>query len=162
MVSPPIRIATDDDWSGIWPIFQAVIATGETYPYAFDITEAEAKQLWLETPQATYVAENNGVIIGTYYLKPNQTGRGGHVCNAGYMVDAAGGQGLGRAMCTHSLDEARRLGFAAMQYNLVVATNEAAIHLWHDMGFQTIGLLPRAFHHETKGLVDALVMYRHL
>ncbi|MHA1598020.1 MAG: GNAT family N-acetyltransferase [Alphaproteobacteria bacterium] len=158
-----IRPATDDDWPGIWAIFRAVVRAGDTYPYPTDTSESEAKKIWIETPLATYVADDDGRVIGTYYLKPNQPGRGGHVCNAGYMVDAGmRGQGLGRTMCAHSMDEARRLGFTAMQYNLVVASNEAAVRLWQDMGFGIIGRLPRAFDHETKGLTDALLMYRQL
>lgn len=156
-----IRLATDADWPGIWAIFRVVVAAGDTYAFPTDASEEQAKQLWVDIPQATYVAEDAGQIVATYYLKPNQLGPGSHVCNAGYMVNAsARGQGLGRRLCAHSLREARRLGFKAMQYNSVVATNENAIHLWHDMGFETIGRLPLAFHHDKKGFVDALVMYR--
>ena len=110
---------------------------------------------------ATYVAVEGGEILGTYYIKPNQPGLGAHVCNAGYMVSAkARGKGIGRSMCAHSLKEAVNLGFKAMQYNLVAATNVFAIQLWKDMGFEIIGTLPKAFHHQAKGLVDAHIMYR--
>ena len=110
---------------------------------------------------ATYVAVEGGEILGTYYIKPNQPGLGAHVCNAGYMVSAmARGKGIGRAMCAHSLQEAVKLGFKAMQYNLVASTNGFAIQLWKDMGFDIIGTLPKAFNHKTKGLSDAHIMYR--
>ena len=109
----------------------------------------------------TYVAVADGEILGTYYIKPNQPRLGSHVCNAGYMVSAkARGKGIGRSMCAHSLKEAVKLGFKAMQYNLVAATNVHAIQLWKDMGFEIIGTLPKAFNHKTKGLVDAYVMYQ--
>ena len=49
-----------------------------------------------------------------------------------------------------------------MQFNLVVSTNEAAVHLWRKLGFEQVGVLPRAFDHARLGLVDALVMYRWL
>ena len=158
-----IRPATSDDWPGIWAIFRDVVETGDTYPYAPDTTEDEAKAIWIDAPQATYVAAGDGKITGTYTLKPNQPGLGSHVCNAGYMVlSSVRGQGLGRALCAHSLDEARRLGYRAMQYNLVVSTNKGAIRLWTEMGFETIGKLPEAFRLASGDYVDALVMSRRL
>ena len=158
-----IRQATDADWPGLWQIFRDVVRGGDTYPFAPDTDEAEARQLWMEIPQATYGAHRNGQVVGTYYLKPNQPPLGAHVCNAGYMVAAsARGQGVGQAMCEHSLGEARRLGFRAMQYNLVVAGNESARRLWTRMGFEDVGILPGAFHHSKLGYVDAIVMYRQL
>jgi len=161
-----IRQATDSDWPGIWEIFRDVVASGDTYPYAPDTHESEAKKIWIANPQATYVAiedGEDGQIIGTYYLKPNQAALGSHVCNAGYMVaQSARKKGLGRAMCEHSLKEARRLGFRAMQYNLVVASNENAVKLWKKMGFREIGVIPQAFQHASLGYVDALIMYRDL
>ncbi len=158
-----IRAATAADWPGIWKIFHLVVEAGDTYPYAPDTSEADAKALWIDLPQATYVGVDGDGVLGTYYLKPNQPTLGAHVCNAGYMVHpSARRQGVGRQLCAHSLDEARRLGFSAMQYNLVVAGNEGAIQLWTEMGFETIGTLSGAFRHATEGLVDALVMYRRL
>ena len=158
-----IRAATLDDWPGIWEIFHHVVKSGDTYPYAPDTSEDEAKVLWLDNPQATYVGIKDGRIKGTYYLKPNRPGLGAHVCNAGYMVHPdQRGRGVGRKLCAHSLEEARRLGFTAMQYNLVVTTNEKAIGLWTDMGFETVGVLTKAFRHAELGTVDALVMYREL
>jgi ribosomal protein S18 acetylase RimI-like enzyme len=72
------------------------------------------------------------------------------------------GQGIGRAMAEHSLSEARRLGFRAMQFNFVISTNTAAIRLWQELGFEIVGTLPLAFRHPNKGYVDVYVMYRSL
>lgn len=117
-------------------------------------------RLWVDVPQATFVADDSGHILGTYFLKPNQPGLGSHVCNAGYMVaGAARGRGVGEAMCRHSIDEARRLGFRAMQYNFVVASNPA-VRLWTKMGFETVGRLPQAYRHADGTFGDALVMYQ--
>ena len=158
-----IRAVIAADWPDIWEIFQHVVKKGDTYPYAPDIAEADAKALWIDLPQATYVGVDSGGVLGTYYLKPNQPALGAHVCNAGYMVHpSARRRGIGRQLCANSINEARRLGFSAMQYNLVVTGNKGAIRLWTEMGFETIGTLPGAFRHTTEGLVDALVMYRRL
>ena len=161
--APVVRRATPQDEEAIWQIFGQVVAAGDTYPYAPDTGREEALRLWLEVPRATYVAEIGGEVVGTYYIKDNQPGLGSHVCNCGYMVrSSARGRGVGRAMGTHSLDVARRLGYRGMQYNLVVATNRPSLALWRKMGFEIVGTLPGAFDHAELGLVDAHVMYRTL
>ena len=158
-----IRKATDEDWDHIWQIVHEVLSKGETYAYDPNTNKEQGYAIWMESPVATWVAVEHGEILGTYYIKPNQPGLGSHVCNAGYMVSAAArGKGIGRSMCAHSLKEAIRLGFKAMQYNLVAATNIFAIQLWQEMGFDIIGTLPKAFNHKAKGMVDAHIMYRQL
>lgn len=158
-----IKLAQDEDFEEIWPIIHEVLKKGDTYPCPSETTKADAFQIWMKHPRATYVAYIENEMVGTYYIKPNQPGLGSHVCNAGYMVAAkARRKGIGRAMCKHSLDEARTLGFKAMQYNLVVCTNKGAIKLWQELGFEIIGTLPKAFNHKDKGYVDALVMYQWL
>ena len=158
-----IREANPDDFKQIWPIFHAIVSAGETYGYATDTSQTEAQRLWMALPVKTYVAEENGIVLGTYYLKTNQAGPGQHVCNCGYMVSpAARGRGLATSMCEHSQHIARQLGYQAMQFNFVAASNEGAVRLWHKLGFDTVGRLPKAFNHPARGLVDALVMYKWL
>jgi L-amino acid N-acyltransferase YncA len=158
-----IRLAREADFAALWPIVRDVIRAGDTYAIEPGLTREAVRTIWMETPRATYVAEREGEILGTYYLKTNQAGGGAHVCNAGYMVaEAARGQGIARAMCVHSQDEARELGYLAMQFNFVVETNRGAIALWQSLGFETVGHLPRAFRHPQAGLVDARVMYKWL
>ncbi len=160
---PQIRLAHDADFDAIWPILRDVIRAGETYAIDPRISRAGAFDLWMSAPRATYVVEQDGVALGTYYIKTNQAGGGAHVCNCGYMVaTAARGQGLAAQMCAHSQAEALKLGYLAMQFNLVLCTNTGAIHLWHKLGFDTVGHLPLAFNHPQAGLVDALVMYKWL
>jgi ribosomal protein S18 acetylase RimI-like enzyme len=157
-----IRRYTPADWPHVWPILKATFATGDTYAFAPESTQADIHKAWIELPQATYVAvSDSGEIAGTYILKPNQPGLGAHVCNCGYVVaQHARGQGIAAQMCEHSQDEARAMGFRAMQFNLVVATNEGAVRLWQRLGFAIVGTLPGAFHHRSKGYVDAYVMYK--
>jgi L-amino acid N-acyltransferase YncA len=157
-----IRALEENDWPAVWTLMEPIIREGETYPYARDMDSAGARRMWIELTHAQYVAEDaGGNIVGTYYIKPNQPTLGAHVANCGYMVDAlARGQGVATAMGEHSLAEARRLGYRAMQFNLVVKTNEASVHVWQKLGFDTVGKLPGAFRHATEGYVDAYVMYK--
>lgn len=158
-----IREATVDDFELIWPIFHEIMKTGETYAYSIDTGKEEAARIWLSTPRKTYVLEENGRILGTYFIKTNQMGPGDHVCNCGYMVSSlARGRGLATAMCEHSLVVAKELGYKAMQFNFVASSNEGAVRLWNKLGFDTVGCLPKAFLHSTLGYVDALVMYKWL
>jgi ribosomal protein S18 acetylase RimI-like enzyme len=126
------------------------------------MSESAAHAAWVEAPTTTFVACNvDGTVLGTYFIKPNQPGQGAHVCNCGYVTsDAARGRGVAAAMCEHSQDEARRMGFRAMQFNFVVSTNEGAVRLWQRLGFAIVGTLPGAFRHPVRGYVDAHVMFK--
>ena len=158
-----IREAKATDFEQIWPIFRVIVAVGDTYGFAPDTGKKEARQLWMELPRKTFVAERDGKVLGTYYLKSNFDGPGAHVCNCGYMVDpAARGQGLATAMCRHSEQSALELGYKAMQFNFVASSNEGAVRLWESLGFEIAGRLPKAFQHPTRGYVDAFVMYKWL
>jgi L-amino acid N-acyltransferase YncA len=158
-----IRPATDTDRDAIWRIFHEVVSTGDTYALDQRISREDALVYWFAHGTHTYVAEANGRIHGTYIMRPNQSGGGAHVANAAFMVAAsARGQGIGRAMAEHCLNEARQLGFRAMQFNFVLSTNVAAIRLWQELGFKIVGTLPGAFRHPKKGYVDVYVMYRWL
>ncbi len=156
-----IRRATADDWDAIWPIFHAVVSRGETYCYDPDTDREEALRLWMVRPAIAYVAQAGGDVVGTYMLRPNQPCLGAHVANAAFMVaPEASGQGVGRALGHHALDEARRLGYMAMQFNCVVSSNSSAIALWKSLGFEDVGTVPQAFRHRTLGLTDIHIMHR--
>jgi ribosomal protein S18 acetylase RimI-like enzyme len=158
-----IRPMTADDFAVFWPTFQAVVQAQETYAYAPDLTFEQARHLWLEYPLHTLIAEEDGILLGSYYLKANAAGPGSHVSNCGYMVTpAARGRGVARLMCEHSQQLALDSGFSAMQFNSVVATNDVAVALWQKLGFEIVGRLPRAYRHARLGLVDCLVMYKWL
>ena len=158
-----VRPARADDADAIWSILEPTIRVGETYPLPRDMRAGDALAYWFSAGHAVFVAEADGRIVGTYYLRANQTGAGAHVANCGYMTAAdAFGKGVARAMCAHSLDEARRRGFRAMQFNLVISTNTRAVRLWQAMGFGIVGRLPGAFAHPTLGYVDALVLFQPL
>ena len=151
--------ARDDD--AIWDIIGPTIRAGETYVLPRDMSRADALAYWRSAAHEVFVAEAQGEVVGTYYLRANQPGGGAHVANCGYMTaPRATGRGLARLMCAHSLERARQRGFRAMQFNFVVASNERAVALWRSFGFEIVGRVPQAFAHPQLGLVDALVMYR--
>jgi ribosomal protein S18 acetylase RimI-like enzyme len=164
MSTPTIRPYQEADWPAVWPLLHATFASGDTYAFAPESSEADIHKAWVEVPGATYVAcAPDGRLLGTYILKANQPGLGSHVCNCGYVVSPeAQGQGVASAMCEHSQREAVSMGFLAMQFNLVVSTNERAVRLWKRLGFDVVGTLPRAFRHQRLGFVDAFVMYKQL
>ncbi|MBM5823287.1 MAG: GNAT family N-acetyltransferase [Cyanobacteria bacterium K_Offshore_surface_m2_011] len=159
-----IRPFEEADWPAVWALLEPVFRAGETFPHDPAISEAEAQVTWVDQSQAVMVAVNAaGAVVGTYYLRPNSLTLGAHVANAGYVVsEHCRRQGIGSRLCQHSLQAARRLGFRAMQFNLVVSTNTAGLRCWQRNGFQVVGTLPGAFRHRQLGFVDALVMIQGL
>ena len=156
-----IRRAQAADSPAILEIILPTIREGATYALDPHMSAAEALSYWTGPDKETFVAEENGVILGTYIMRPNQAGGGRHVCNCGYMTRAsATGRGIARSMCEHSITYAASRGYRAMQFNFVVSTNERAVRLWQSLGFDIVGRLPEAFLHPERGYVDALVMYR--
>lgn len=152
-----------EDEDALWAILEPVIREGATYPVAYDATRDEAFAYWFTPDKTVYVAERNGQVLGTYYIKPNSTGPAAHVANAGFMTHPQAREcGVGRTMALDCFARAKSAGYLAIQFNLVIATNAAAIHLWHSIGMESVGLLPGAFRHRELGYVDALVMYRQL
>jgi L-amino acid N-acyltransferase YncA len=161
--SMTIRPAVPEDFDAMWPIFQAVVATGTTYPFAPDTPRDEARAYFFGSGIRSFAAEDEGRIVGFYKLVANQRDLGSHVANASFMIDPDySGRGAGTALGQHCLREAKRAGFLAMQFNFVVSTNEPAVALWKKLGFEIVGTLPKAFRHRELGLVDAYVMYRFL
>lgn len=158
-----IRKVESRDVRAVAAIILPAIREGATYALDPDMSEPDALAYWTASDKETFVAEQDGVILGTYFMRPNQAGGGRHVCNCGYMtLPAATGRGVARRMCEHSLEHARSRDYRAMQFNFVVSTNERAVRLWQSLGFEIVGRLPAAFRHPSAGYVDAFVMYRQL
>lgn len=158
-----IRKATAEDYDAVWNIIKEVIATGDTYIYAPDSSKEKMIKEWFGENKYTYIALLDNKIAGTFFIKQNQPDLGSHVANAGYMTaPAMAGKGIGRAMAAFSLKEAKRLGFEAMQFNMVVKSNERAVQLWKKLGFEIVGELPAVFNHRQLGLTNAYIMYKKL
>ncbi len=153
----------DEDLDAIYDIFQAVVAKGDSYTFPEGMTREEVYTLWMGPGNFAYVACEGKAIVGSYTFHANQPGRGSHVANAAYMVKpGVQGKGIGKILGEHSLVTAKAQGFQAMQFNIVVSTNEPAVRLWTSLGFRVIGTTPKAFNHQTRGLVDAFIMHRFL
>lgn len=158
-----IRKSLSDDTNQIWNIFQSVVRSGDTYAFMPNITKDEALSYWIGVDKHCYVAEYENAIAGTYIIKDNQPGLGSHIANASFMVAPKfQGKSIGKTMGQHALIEAKNLGYAAMQFNLVISTNLVAINLWQKLGFKIIGTIPNAFNHQQYGMVDAHIMFREL
>jgi ribosomal protein S18 acetylase RimI-like enzyme len=156
-----IRKTISTDHQDIWNIINEVISTGDTYVFAPGSSKEKMLDFWCGADKQTYVAIIDGKIVGTFFIKDNQPDLGSHIANAGYMtMPAAFGKGIGKTMGEFSIAEARHLGYKAMQFNIVVKSNEAAVSLWEKLGFKIIGEIPDAFDHKQNGLTNAYIMYR--
>ena len=156
-----IRPATEQDWAAIFPIIEQVVREGETYAYPMSMSSDAARELWMEQPPGlTVVAERDGAIVGTAKMGPNRPGHGDHIGTASFMVDAtARGTGVGRRLGEYVIEWHRRQGFEGIQFNAVVASNEAAVRLWTSLGFEIIGTVPKAFRSPRFGRVGLHVMF---
>jgi len=158
-----IRKYIEDDKEQIWKIIEYVISKGDSFTFASDTQREQALEDWCSSEKETFVAVSEGEIVGTFYVKANQIGLGSHIANGSYMVaPEARRKGIGRLMGERSIEEARRMGFHAMQFNFVVKSNEKAVRLWKSLGFEIIGEIPEAFRHKENGLTNAYIMYRKL
>lgn len=158
-----IREATLEDYDPIWDIFSTVIKTGDTYVFHPNTPRKDLGIYWFAGGMKTFVLEENGKILGTYVLKANHIDLGSHIANASYMVHPkAQGIGIGKKLGDHSLKTAKEMGFAAIQFNMIVSTNRVAIVLWEKLGFEIIGTIPGGFKHWTLGYVDTYIMFRKL
>jgi GNAT superfamily N-acetyltransferase len=160
-----IRTADDAHWPAIWPFFHAIVAAGDTYCYPLDLGFDQGRQVWmLQPPGRTVVAvDEDGRVLGSAKMNPNQGGGGAHIAGASFMVaPEAAGRGVGRALGGHAVQWARREGYRGMQFNAVVESNTRAVRLWQSLGFEIATTIPEGFHHPRLGYVGLHVMYQRL
>jgi ribosomal protein S18 acetylase RimI-like enzyme len=154
---------TRSDFESFWPVFKEIVLAQETYAFDPAIEFESAHNLWCLSPQKSYVIKDNGLILGSYYIKANASGPSSHIANCGYMVNPESrGKGIARKLCLHSQQEAIELGYSAMQFNSVVSSNKIAIQLWEKLGYKIIGTIPNAYNHKKLGLIDSFIMHKQL
>ena len=160
-----IRTADAGDWAAIWPFFHEIAAAGQTYCYPPDLSFDQGRQWWmLQPPGRTVVAvDQDGAVLGSAKMNPNQGGGGAHIASASFMVaPEAAGRGVGRLLGEHAVDWARGAGYRGMQFNAVVESNTRAVHLWQSLGFTIMATIPEAFKHPQLGYVGLHIMYQRL
>ena len=158
-----IRKAREEDKEAVWQILRNINEQGDSFAFSPGTPKEEMLSWWFDPSKHVYVACDGDTIAGSFLIKDNQPGLGSHIANAAYAVSPhARGKGVGKLMGEFSLPEAKRLGYTAMQYNIVVKTNTVAVKLWQSIGFSIIGEIPEAFRHKQLGLVNAYIMYRKL
>jgi len=148
----PIRA---DQLEPLFVLFGEVVASGDGYPHSPPLTRTAFEETWVRPVTLVVAAEQDGGLVGAYYLKPNSPGRASHIANAGYVVDAAHrGGGVGELLVGDSIWRAPLVGFDAIQFNLVFASNPAR-RLYERLGWVEIGRVPRAVEGE-----DAIIYWR--
>ncbi|MDB4944814.1 MAG: GCN5-related N-acetyltransferase [Labilithrix sp.] len=164
MVRVLIRQLEEGDWPAVLAIFREVVEAGDTFAYDPGWADHVAREVWGEAPPGcTVVAVEGDRLLGTGKMGRNRPGPGAHVATASYMVAGdARGRGVGRALAEHSIAWAKAQGYAAMQFNAVVASNTVAVELYRRLGFVVIGTVPEAFAHAQLGRVGLHVMHRFL
>lgn len=158
-----IRKYTDNDIDQIWEIFSKVIKNGDSFVFDPNTPREDLKKHWIADYMETFVLEENNIILGSYFIKPNQVDLGSHIANCGYMTNPEErGKGIGGKLCEHSIKIAKERNYEGMQFNIVVSTNNVAVELWKKYGFEIIGITPRGFKHSKLGFVDTYIMFKDL
>ncbi len=159
------RTLTREDFALIRPIFRAAIEAEEYLVPTKNASDTICMDYWYgDKPEGeVWVIEEDGVILGSYYQRPNHYGLGGHIANGGYIVSPdAKGKGIGRELGMHSIARARERGYHGIQFNFVVSTNTVAVNLWKNLGFQILGVIPGGYYRKSQEYVDAYIMYQDL
>jgi len=143
----------------LFELFSEVVAAGDGFPHEPPLSEETFRATWVDPVTLAVSARIESAagpsLVGAYYLKPNFVGRGAHIANAGYVVSASHRRrGIGRLLVGDSIRRAPMLGFDALQFNLVFASNPAR-SLYEEMGWRVVGRLPRAVEGE-----DCLIYWR--
>lgn len=155
-----IREYKPEDIQEMMAIWNYVVEEGNAFPQEEKL-DSESADAFFESQSYVGVAESDGRIIGLYILHPNNVGRCSHIANASYAVSSfCRGQGAGKNLVLDSLAMGRKLGFRILQFNAVVATNAAAHHLYGELGFVKLGVIPGGFRN-ADGDFDDIVLYYH-
>ncbi|MDQ6839275.1 MAG: GNAT family N-acetyltransferase [Actinomycetota bacterium] len=157
VVLAPLHAAHLDE---LWLLFADVVATGDGYPQVPPLTRAAFEDVWVRPVSAVVGAVVDGHLAGAYYLKTNGPGLGAHIANAGYVVDRRSrGQGIGRLLVADSVARAPLVGFDAVQFNFVFASNPARA-MYEELGWEVVGRIPDAVVRPGRPVEDAVIYWR--
>lgn len=79
-------------------------------------------------------------VVGVASMYANRPGPGAHVASGSVIVDRTHRRrGVGDRLIAHMVQWCRSMGFAAIQFNAVVNTNDAAIRLYERPGSSPLG-----------------------
>ncbi len=157
------RKASDKDRSLIIDIFEVIIRKGGTYVQSENTPRKELEDYWYQPAHHVYTALLEDEIVGSFWLCENHPDHGAHIANAAYIISPdSSGKGIGRNMAKFSLNEAKNLGFHAIQFNYVIASNIAAVNLWKKVGFEIIGTIPKGFKDVKFDYSDVYIMHKAL
>lgn len=135
------------DAKDVVAIWNRVVCDGVAFPQETPFSDEEGERFFSEqTYTGVAYRENTGEIVGVYVLHPNFVGRCSHIAFSAFAVkDTARGMGVGEALVTDCKKTARSFGFKAIQLNVVVASNKAALGLYKKCGLSPIGCIKNGF-----------------
>ncbi len=140
-----IREYQSTDLPSMVEIWNHVVEEANAFPQIEKLSEEEAK-IFFDSQTFTGVAIGNDQVLGLYILHPNNVGRCGHIANASYAVrENYRGYHIGEKLVRHSMKTGRDFGFLLLQFNAIVSTNEGANHLYEQMGFHRVGVIPNGY-----------------
>ncbi|MDF0645640.1 MAG: GNAT family protein [Nitrospira sp.] len=162
-----LTLAGQGDLSLLATLYEKIVTEGTSYPHDQLLREEEFQDYWVKGKSTVVAYERprkpSGELLGAFYLKPNWPGRAKHVANAGFIVSPDWrNRGLGRLLGATMLDYAQVLGFRSVIFNLVFSENQVARHLWEQLGFRVLGVIPDAVRKNDGRYQDALMMFRSL
>ncbi len=96
---------------------------------------ANFRRVFMPPAGACFVARIAGEPVGMVMLKSHGAGTG--EMNRMYVRETARGHGLGRALCTALIDEARRLGLRRIVLDALYRHREA-LPLYESVGFRRV------------------------
>ena len=154
-----IRRAVGEDYEAVWSIIEPVLRSGDADTFETNWSRAEALAYWCDPEKYTFVAERDGEILGTYFLRVEAVEDGRYDRESRYITsDKARGLSVMGAMSAHSQGIAKELGFKGIKFSFVQQGNTGAIRIWKKAGFDIVGTVRNAFGHPKEGFSDAHVM----
>ncbi|WP_019850006.1 GNAT family N-acetyltransferase [Desulfitobacterium sp. PCE1] len=146
-MSIAVREFTHEDIPAMIMIWNEVVDTGIAFPQMEPLDEKSGLDFFgSQSFTGVAIEQNTDKMVGLYILHPNNVGRCGHICNSSYAVKSEEqGKRIGETLVKHCIAKAKEIGFQILQFNAVVSTNTAALHLYAKLGFVQLGVIPKGF-----------------